>query len=767
MPNPGLFAEIGIDAQQAEQTLKRVQAMVDATGMSLNKLLKAGKQTGEGLDQGGGKVDRYGKKMGEGEKALRGFYREQRLQDRTMRESVQTLSSLAFAFSFLSQGQNEVGSTGAKVTKSLMTAAIAAQSAEFGFFALGQAGERMNGTMGKVLSTLGRFGGPISLVIGGIAGLATWIGEADAKMQEWRTGGLDSMVKGLTAAAGGRTDLLKSSIGGIDQQKAAIATLQQLKPVGPEPVTFESMMAPRAPAAATPEMTATQGAVAKSLENSNAERDKEIEKLQEAIKQQEVMLEFETKLNAEIIKNGSEYMKLGVQIGELNKAITTQTMTEQKRVGLIDERIALENQQKDLMKGSLELATDVIAKESMRIGISRANGAQLLALYDKALKLKMTDEQRLKLQVDRNALVQKEIDLEIQRAAARKAGLDKTVEAVTKMQGIALEAEIEAIDNETDRALEAEKVRHAQVMNDITEAFLATDGSQAAVDAKQEALDNEASRNRLNNVNIEYSQRASQSQAFNNLLAIEREATVGAIQDENQAALAAEEDRHEKVLNDIGDQFAQSSWSQEALAQGEKSIEAERRRNIALTAAIQRRADEQHRQNFLSSVDAFSAGMQSFWSKFDSSLGKTMGSLMRAVSTAVQIAKIVSASLAPGGAGAGSAETIMNVLGAFFGGMAEGGYTGKGDRMEPAGIVHKGEIVFEKPIVDRFGPQLLGLRTNLQRSYAVGGMVGSAPAMASAGQELVISGRLDIDNGRVFLRREMPKYTAFEKRKYV
>lgn len=38
-------------------------------------------------------------------------------------------------------------------------------------------------------------------------------------------------------------------------------------------------------------------------------------------------------------------------------------------------------------------------------------------------------------------------------------------------------------------------------------------------------------------------------------------------------------------------------------------------------------------------------------------------------------------------------------------GFAQGGYTGPGHRYEPAGIVHRGEFVIEKPLVDRTGPE--------------------------------------------------------------
>ncbi len=47
-------------------------------------------------------------------------------------------------------------------------------------------------------------------------------------------------------------------------------------------------------------------------------------------------------------------------------------------------------------------------------------------------------------------------------------------------------------------------------------------------------------------------------------------------------------------------------------------------------------------------------------------------------------------------------EGILDVLGSF-GGFAEGGYTGDGAKYDPAGIVHKGEVVFSQENIKRLG----------------------------------------------------------------
>ncbi len=50
-------------------------------------------------------------------------------------------------------------------------------------------------------------------------------------------------------------------------------------------------------------------------------------------------------------------------------------------------------------------------------------------------------------------------------------------------------------------------------------------------------------------------------------------------------------------------------------------------------------------------------------------------------------------------------------------GFAGGGYTGKGDKSEPAGVVHRDEVVFESEITRKNLSELLGLRALLQKGY--------------------------------------------------
>ena len=79
---------------------------------------------------------------------------------------------------------------------------------------------------------------------------------------------------------------------------------------------------------------------------------------------------------------------------------------------------------------------------------------------------------------------------------------------------------------------------------------------------------------------------------------------------------------------------------------------------------------------------------------------------------------------APGG--------FLSFLGGLLG-FAAGGYTGDGGRLEPAGIVHRGEFVMSKAATARLGvDNLSALHASALRGYADGGLVGEGGRASKA-----------------------------------
>lgn len=90
------------------------------------------------------------------------------------------------------------------------------------------------------------------------------------------------------------------------------------------------------------------------------------------------------------------------------------------------------------------------------------------------------------------------------------------------------------------------------------------------------------------------------------------------------------------------------------------------------------------------------------------------------------------------GGGGGGIGLPLNLL-PFDG----GGFTGRGDRYEPAGVVHRGEYVFSKPAVDRIG---IGPLDRLHKGYASGGLVGPATTRSTPGSNGIQAVNVTVQN---------------------
>ena len=120
-------------------------------------------------------------------------------------------------------------------------------------------------------------------------------------------------------------------------------------------------------------------------------------------------------------------------------------------------------------------------------------------------------------------------------------------------------------------------------------------------------------------------------------------------------------------------------------------------------------------------ADLFMAGLEGAGS-FEQALLRLAQTILRNLATQMLVRAFANA--APGG--------FMSFVGGLMG-FADGGYTGDGGRLEPAGIVHKGEFVMSKAATARLGVQRLDqLHAAALRGYADGGLVGDGGRVSLA-----------------------------------
>ena len=145
--------------------------------------------------------------------------------------------------------------------------------------------------------------------------------------------------------------------------------------------------------------------------------------------------------------------------------------------------------------------------------------------------------------------------------------------------------------------------------------------------------------------------------------------------------------------------------------------------------------------------DPFSDGLDGMLKGFLKTLQR-----MAAEAAASQIFQLIgSAASSYSGQGAGWVNAIGSIL---SNGKSEGGYTGPGGKYEPAGVVHRGEVVWSQADVKAVGGPKRANAMRPTAGYANGGIVGpSSPAMSSNGAPN-IEINLNMNNGTVDSRTQ-------------
>lgn len=141
-------------------------------------------------------------------------------------------------------------------------------------------------------------------------------------------------------------------------------------------------------------------------------------------------------------------------------------------------------------------------------------------------------------------------------------------------------------------------------------------------------------------------------------------------------------------------------------------------KNAATSAEGLKNAQMFFAQSFTSSLSGLITGTTSL----SDAVRNLTNSLIDAVLQATLLGQGPLAAMFGGGSG---------LFGSIFG-FSEGGFTGRGGKYEPAGIVHKGEYVMSAAATKRIGVRNLeGLHRSAKRGFAEGGYVSGVPTLHS------------------------------------
>jgi len=164
------------------------------------------------------------------------------------------------------------------------------------------------------------------------------------------------------------------------------------------------------------------------------------------------------------------------------------------------------------------------------------------------------------------------------------------------------------------------------------------------------------------------------------------------------------------------------------------NIDATNEENAALVEQLELRMEEiRTRSQVAEGMDAVRQGAKDFIVDFASGAKSFKDSMMDALNSIhqrmLQIAseRIIERMLGSFGSSEGgqAGGLLSKIFSAMSGGYSEGGYTGYGGVYEPAGVVHKGEVVWSQRDVARAGgPAVVEAMRLGVKGYASGGVVG-------------------------------------------
>jgi hypothetical protein len=249
--------------------------------------------------------------------------------------------------------------------------------------------------------------------------------------------------------------------------------------------------------------------------------------------------------------------------------------------------------------------------------------------------------------------------------------------------------------------------------------------------------------------------------------------------DEYKAAQMTETERHRDAMDSI---LKEANFEHMTAAQAAAMSQAFDSEVALHKFNLLKVTEQQERKNMESLLTGANDLATALYNAFSNAGDTALAKFMQVLQIAIQIVKQVITMNAASKAGGSTTGGILSIIGYIIGIGAvfdEGGYTGNLPRHQVAGVVHGGEIVFEKPIVDQYGPYLMSLRKNMQRGYAAGGYVGTPVmthqvgdlgAVVQALQQAVASLQVHVHlhsvlQGQTFLKKEMPVYTKFQEMK--
>jgi len=370
-----------LDDKGFSVTAQKLDGLVTLLRTDLASLGESVRSVSEALAKSSAGVRSHNETMGEGEKALRGFYREQKLQDRTVRESQSALLGFTIGMSALISGVDG-GSEGVKkFEKVVLTSITAMQAAEFSAAGLGIAGKGLGGTLGSVAGFLEKNAGWIGVIVGLGAGLITFFRDTNKEATKAADEGLKNFSEALKKIA--PSDIIKT---GENIDKKIISLQNKIKNLGKSEVyngSYEIKV------------------LSPDDEKEKKKLEKRIEILQDIRKQYDLQIEtaktlkeIEAEQNIVLANHKSRIEEINLELENNNKQLQTgkaldneKVLTQKELRTIADSNVKLTNEKKKLTQSTKDIeeeakkqAEERQKKEEERLKNLREMNASMVSL---------------------------------------------------------------------------------------------------------------------------------------------------------------------------------------------------------------------------------------------------------------------------------------------------------------------------------------------------------------------------------------------------
>lgn len=454
----------GPDIKALDLALERGEARVRDFIGAEKELPAVTKPASDGLGDLGKKHDEHSGKVQSGEKAVRGFFREQRLQDRVMGETRNSIVSLTGSMLPFIAGSHASGGATKYLGESLAVGMEQANAMEFALFGLGQVGGKLPGVLGSVATGAASMAGPIAAAVGVGALLIQFLRTSNEEAERAATEGLKDFQSALDRLS--RPQLLRLSEEvriGLEAVNKEIAGFH-----------FDSLNK-------TVDMHADIATTAGAMEFLN-EKDRErltlleadktildeiLKKVEKQSKEVDALVRAQRLGEDSLLRIGSELQKQDILARRLKQEIDSRVDAEKKTALTVEEIRAktdqlakVEAERAHNLKSTLDMQKEYASNVDTLYQLGKASGQLLVGSLENL-------RQRQIAQGDLNGARQTE--LKIQQAIQQAWTDEVTIAETKKKLGLATTADV-------IKALDAQR------------AVLTNEKDQLAVDEKKYAL---------------------------------------------------------------------------------------------------------------------------------------------------------------------------------------------------------------------------------------------------------------------------------------